>query len=126
MTRFLTSLGKGPAVCFASIVGLLIAAAQISQFVSNIIRRSRKAPKECHDLRLEVDTIRRILEQLQLLVSGALRASLTPLGRVRDRLAQAAHASNKEVLEKRGVTLEALEEVELYLSSLQEEMFEAA
>ena len=50
----------------ASVVGLIAAAAQISQVVGNVIKRSKNAPKECHDVRLEVDTIRGTLVQLQV------------------------------------------------------------
>ena len=59
----------------ASVVGLITAAVQISKTIANIVERSRKAPKECLDARLEVDSIRTILSELQLFVLGASKAS---------------------------------------------------
>ncbi len=60
----------------ASIVGLITAATQISQVVGNIIQRSRNAPKECYDVRLEIDTIRGILGQLQVAQPRLFQAML--------------------------------------------------
>jgi hypothetical protein len=45
----------------ASVVGLLTAAAQISQTLYSVTRRVKKAPKECKPVRAEVDDIRNIL-----------------------------------------------------------------
>ena len=59
----------------ASVVGLITAAVQISKTITNLVERSRKAPKECSDARLEVDNIRAILTQLQLFVLGANKAA---------------------------------------------------
>jgi hypothetical protein len=59
----------------ASIVGLLTAAAQISQTLYTVTKRVKKAPKEVKEARTEVDNIRNILEQLQLFVLGASKAS---------------------------------------------------
>ncbi|KIX08042.1 uncharacterized protein Z518_02697 [Rhinocladiella mackenziei CBS 650.93] len=56
---------------------LVTAAAQISQTLTAIIKRAKKAPKECQDARAEVDDMRRILEQLQLFVFGIATASRT-------------------------------------------------
>ena len=59
----------------ASVVGLLTAAAQISQTLYSVTKRVKKAPKECKDAKAEVDEIRNILSQLQLFVLGATKAS---------------------------------------------------
>ena len=64
-----------PLSVVASVVGLITAAVQISKTISSLVERSRKAPKECSDARLEVDNIRAILAQLQLFVIGATKAS---------------------------------------------------
>ena len=59
----------------ASVVGLLTAAAQISQTLYNVTKRMKRAPKEIKDARTEVDDIRNVLSQLQLFVMGAAKAS---------------------------------------------------
>lgn len=61
----------------AGIVGLITAAAQISQILSNVISKARHAPEECRQVRGEIDDIRNVLGQLQLFVTGANRASRT-------------------------------------------------
>jgi hypothetical protein len=59
----------------AGVMGLITAAVQASQSVTNIIQRTKMAPKECYDVRSEVDQIRAILTQLQAFVLGSSHAS---------------------------------------------------
>ena len=59
----------------ASVVGLITVASQVSQTLTNIIKRAKNASKECQDARTEADDMRRMLQQLQLFVFGMVRAS---------------------------------------------------
>ena len=59
----------------ASVLGLATVAVQVSTTIGNIINRARKAPKEISAVKLEVDTIHTILEQLQGFVLGTASAS---------------------------------------------------
>ncbi|KAI0144646.1 Rho GTPase activation protein [Xylariaceae sp. FL1272] len=58
----------------ASVVGLIGAGAKISQALAHVVSKARHAPKECKNLRIEVDTIQAILSQLQLFLLGNRRA----------------------------------------------------
>ena len=51
-----------------AIVGLLTSAQQISSAISNMVSKSKSAPKDMQNLKSTVDTIRSVLLQLQLLL----------------------------------------------------------
>ena len=59
----------------AAVIGIVAGATTVSTTLGNIIQKSRNAPKECKDMKLEVDTIRQVLTQLQVFILGASRAS---------------------------------------------------
>ena len=59
----------------ASVVGLLSVAIKVSIVLSDVIKKSRHAPEECRKVRDEVDSIHRVLGQLQLFIAGSTRAS---------------------------------------------------
>ncbi|TLD26935.1 hypothetical protein PspLS_05195 [Pyricularia sp. CBS 133598] len=58
----------------ASVVGLITAAAQVSQVLTEVISKARSAPDECHKARNNVNDISGILGQLQLFLNGVSRA----------------------------------------------------
>jgi len=59
----------------ASVVGLITAAAQVSQVLTDVISKARHAPDTCRHVRNEVDDIRGVLAQLQLFITGVSMAS---------------------------------------------------
>ena len=54
-----------PLSVLASITGVLAAAAKVSSILFNVTKQSRNAPKAVEDVKLEVDSFRAILIQLQ-------------------------------------------------------------
>lgn len=59
----------------AGVVGILSSGIKISTTLYNIVRRVKKAPKECQETRAEVDGIGNTLNQLQMFVLGASQAT---------------------------------------------------
>ena len=58
----------------AGVVGLLAAAAQVSLILTDIVSKTRHAPRECQRTRTDVENIRNVLVQLQLYTTGAKQA----------------------------------------------------
>lgn len=58
----------------AGVVGLLSAAAQVSLILTDIISKTRHAPRECQRVLIDVEDIRNVLTQLQLYTMGAKQA----------------------------------------------------
>lgn len=59
----------------ASVVGLITAAAQITQILSTVISQAKNAPKSCTQIVREVNDISSVLSQLQRFINGTSRAS---------------------------------------------------
>ncbi|KAF2994141.1 hypothetical protein E8E14_002222 [Neopestalotiopsis sp. 37M] len=59
----------------ASVVGILAAAAQVTQTLTKIIKNVKDAPEQCRHTCTEVGNIRQILEQLQTFLIGTSKAS---------------------------------------------------
>ncbi|KAI3339472.1 hypothetical protein F4824DRAFT_498161 [Ustulina deusta] len=59
----------------ASIVGLMTAGAKVSQILAQAVGKARHAPRECHNVQMEVGSIRAILGQLQLFLLGTRSVS---------------------------------------------------
>lgn len=59
----------------ASVVGLLTAAAQITQTLTKITKNIKGAPEQCQHVCAEVEGIKQILEQLQSFILGISTAS---------------------------------------------------
>jgi hypothetical protein len=72
-----------PSSVAASVIGLLTAAAQISQTPYNLTNQMKRAPKEVKDTRTEGADIRNVLNQLQLFIRGAARASASMTSLIR-------------------------------------------
>jgi len=58
-----------------AIVGLLKVAIDISTTITNLVAKSKAAPKEIHNVRSTVDTIKSVLQQLQLLLLGRVKVN---------------------------------------------------
>ena len=54
----------------ASIVGLIAVTVKVSKVLSDICSKTFRAPKECRNLRDDVNNVHGILSQLQMLVTG--------------------------------------------------------
>jgi len=59
----------------AAVAGIVSGAINASTTLGNIIQKSHNAPKECKDVKREVDNIGQVLTQLQVFVLGASKAS---------------------------------------------------
>ena len=58
----------------AGVVGLLTAATQVSLTLTDVMSKTRHAPKECQRMCIDVEDIRNALLQLQLYTTGAKQA----------------------------------------------------